>query len=154
MKSGSDLIRRRFISETLRTIIDGLGYNNETKGADECCGLGAMLDQTGLVVCLDQDSMGLLTAAGNRTTLHKEDRVYGVMQMFEFQLGNSAPGIDGQCTFSLEELNDQLGAALLEKDSILSQMHIYQGKVEPSKGWRLNRNLIISWESKKFYHRK
>ena len=81
------------------------------------------------VACIDQspesrekaqDSMGLLTAAGNRTTRHEEDRVYGIMQVFEFQLGNSASDIDENGSFSLEELNDQLGSALLEKHPILS----------------------------------
>lgn len=69
--------------------------------------------------------MGLLGAAGSRTTRHEEDRVYGIMQIFGFQLGNSAPDVDANCTLSLEELNDQLGASLMEKDPGASQMHIY-----------------------------
>ncbi|CAD6584681.1 MAG: hypothetical protein ASARMPREDX12_001727 [Alectoria sarmentosa] len=154
MKSSIDLCRLGFISETLQTIKDALSYDDKIREADGECGLSAMIDRTGLLVCLDQDSMGLLTAAGNRTTRHEEDRVYGIMQVFEFQLGNSASDIDENRAFSLEELNDQLGAALLEKTPILSQMHIYQGKVEPSKGWRLNKSSIVPPVSKVFYHRK
>lgn len=154
MKSRIDLCRLSFISETLQSIKGALGYDDKIREADEECGLGAMIDLTGLLVCLDQDSMGLLTAAGHRTTRHEEDRVYGIMQVFELQLGNSAPGIDENRAFSLEELNDQLGAALLVKDPILSQMYIYQGKVEPRKGWRLARCSIVPSESKVFYHRK
>lgn len=154
MKSRIDLCRLNFIGETLKSIRDALGYDDEIRGADGECGLGSMIDRTGLLVCLDQDSMGLLTAAGNRTTRHEEDRVYGIMQVFEFQLGNSAPDVDEHHTFSLEELNDQMGAALLEKDPVLSQMYIYQGQVEPTKGWRLNRSSIVPSESKVFYHRK
>ena len=98
-----------------------MSYDDKIREADGECGLSAMIDRTGLLVCLDQDSMGLLTAAGNRTTRHEEDRVYGIMQVFECQLGNSASDIDENRTFSLEELNDQLGAALLEKAPILGR---------------------------------
>ena len=154
MKSSVDLFRLRFISETLLTIKDALGYNDKIREADEECGLGAMIDRTGLLVCLNQDSMGLLTVAGNRTTRHEEDRVYGIMQVFEFQLGNSAPDADVNFNFSLEELNDQLGMALFTKDPIMSQMYINEGQVEPSKGWRLNKDCIVPSPSKSFYHRK
>ena len=147
MRSSIDLCRLSFISEALKTVKDALGYDDKTREAEEECGLGAMIDRTGLLVCLDQDSMGLLTAAGNRTTRHEEDRVYGIMQVFEFQLGSSAPDVDENYSFSLEELNDQLGMALFAKDPILSQMYINEGKVEPNKGWRLT-------PSKDFYHRK
>ncbi|KAL9064109.1 MAG: hypothetical protein Q9161_009080 [Pseudevernia consocians] len=79
MKSSIDLFRLRFISEAFETIKDALNYDEKTRKADGECGLGAMIDRTGLLVCLNQDSMGLLTAAGNRTTRHEEDRVYGII---------------------------------------------------------------------------
>ena len=154
MKCEMDLFRLRFISETLHHIKRALEGNDEIRRADEEFGLSAMIDRTGLLVCCDQDSMGLLGAAGNRTTCHEEDRVYGIMQVFGFQLGNSAPDVDENYTFSLEELNDQLGAALLEKDPVASQMHIYRGRVEPSKGWRFNRNSINPSVSRALNHRK
>lgn len=154
MKNSIDLCLLRFISETLQAIMDALGFDDQTRRADEECGLGAMINRTGLLVCLEQDLMGLLTAAGNRTTRNEEDRVYGIMQVFDFQLGTSAPDVDEDYDFSLEELNDQLGAALLAKDPIMSQMYTNKGKVEPSKGWRLNRNSIVPSGSKNFYHRK
>ena len=154
MKSSIDLCLLKFISETLQIIMNALGYDDQTRRADEECGLGAMIDSTGLLVCLERDLMGLLTAAGNRTTRHEEDRVYGIMKVFEFQLGNKAPDVDENYNFSLDELNDQLGAALLAKDPIMSQMYINEGKVEPSKGWRLNRKSIVPSGSKYFYHRK
>lgn len=151
MKSSIDHCRLQYISETLRVIKDALDYDEEIRGANESCGLGAMIDRTGLLVCLDQHSMGLLTAAGNRTTRHEEDHVHGIMQVFGFQLGISAPDIQEIRVFSLEEFNDQLGSALLEKDPVLSQMYIYGGIVKPSKGWRLDRSSIVPSESKVFY---
>ena len=154
MKCGIGLFRLRYLSETLQIIKRALDYNDEIRRADKECGLSAMIDRSGLLVCLDQDSMGLLGAAGSRTTRHEEDRVYGIMQVFGFQLGNSAPDVDVNYTFSLEELNDQLGAALLEKDPIASQMHIHQGRVEPSKGWRFDKNSITPSVCKVFHHRK
>lgn len=81
--------------------------------------------------------MGLLTAAGSRTTVHDEDRGYRIMQVFDFQLGIFAPGIDDNTRFSLEQLNDQLGTALMEKDPTMSQMHIFQSKIATGQAWRL-----------------
>ena len=126
MKSDIHLCRLYFIPEVLQSIKNALEYDGTTREADGECGLGTMIDGTGLLVCHDQDSMGLLTAAGNRTSRHEEDRVYGIMQVFDFKLGNSAPRMEVNRTFSLKELNDQLGAALLQKDPVLSQMYIYQ----------------------------
>lgn len=154
MKSSMDLCSLSGISETLKAIMDVLRHDDRARGADKECGLGAMINRTGLLVCFEKDLMGLLTAAGNRTTRKEEDRVYGIMQVFDFRLGSSAPDVDENYNFSLEELNDQLGAALLAKDPVMSQMYINEGKVEPSKGWRLNRNSIVPSGSKAFYHRK
>ena len=94
------------ICEILEWIKDSLDHDDEIRTADKECGLGAMIDRTGLLVCLEEDSMGLLTAARFRTTRNEEDRVYGIMQVFEFQLGASAPDVDPNRVFGLEELLD------------------------------------------------
>ena len=141
------------ICETLEWIKDSLDHNDEIRAADKECGLGAMIDRTGLLVCLEEDSMGLLAAARFRTTRNEEDRVYGIMQVFEFQLGASAPDVDPNRVFGLKELLDQLGAALLDKKPILSQAIALRGH-NLVKGWKLNRCSTIPAESRAFYHGK
>lgn len=131
-----------------------MAYNDERRQLDAGLGIGKMIDETGLSVCIDQDSMGLLTAAGNRTTVHEEDRVYGIMQVFGLQLGSSSPNMDSSRTFSLEELNDQLGAALLEQDPIMSQLFLHQSSYLPGKGWRISRHSIVPSAAKKFHSHK
>ena len=153
-KASIDLCPLRGISETFHAIKDALGFNDEMRNVDKECGLGAIIDKPGLLICLDKNPMGLLTAAGNRTTRQEEDRVYGIMQVFEFQLGSSAPGAEKYRTFSLEELNDQLGQALLEKDSLMSQMHVFQRRVKMGKGWRLGRSSTVPSEFKRIYQPK
>ena len=153
LKDSMDLCPLHGLSGTLHAIKDALDYNDELRNVDKYCGLSAVIDETGLLVCLDKNLMGLLTAAGNRTTRREEDRVYGIMQVFEFRLGNSAPDAEHR-SFSLEELNDQLGEALLERDPVMSQMYVYQRRVKLGKGWRLNRDSAVPTESKHIYHHK
>jgi len=42
------------------------------------------------------------------------DRVYGIMHVFDLQLGNSAPGYEAR-QHTVDELTDQLGHAILRK---------------------------------------
>lgn len=143
----------RFICETLELIKYALEYDDKIRRADKECGLSAMMDRTGLLVCLDQDSMALLTAAGYRTARNEEDRVYGIMQVFDLQLGSSSPDVDQNRAFSLGELLDQLGAALLDKESVLSRTYALRGH-DLIKGWQLNKRSITPSESNAFYHGK
>ncbi|KAL8791210.1 MAG: hypothetical protein Q9213_000167 [Squamulea squamosa] len=154
MKREVDLFQTSHFSDMLETFKDALGYNDFIQKIDEQCDLSAVIDKTGLLVCLNKNAMGLLTASGNRTTVHDEDRVYGIMQVFDLQLGNSAPDSDPNQHFSLEELNDQLGAALLTKEPVLSQMHFYGGVVAPGKGWRFDRTSTMPSKTQTFYHRR
>ena len=151
-KASIDICTIHGISDTLHAINYTLNANDELRNVDKYCGLSAMIDQTGLLICLDRNLMGLLTAAGNRTTRQEEDRVYGIMQVFEFRLGSSAPGVEEHRKFTLEELNDQLGQALMEKDSVKSQMHVFQSRVKMGHGWRLGRSSTVPSDFKRIYH--
>ncbi|KUI55294.1 hypothetical protein VP1G_10748 [Cytospora mali] len=51
----------------------------------------------------------LLVASKHRITRYEDDRIYGIMQVFELRLGKSAPGASGD-KFSLDELQTQLAA--------------------------------------------
>ena len=154
MKTDLGLIRLADITSFLSDIRYQSMIFNEKWKSNTKIGLATMIDQTGLLVCSDQDLMGLLTAASTRITRHEEDRVYGIMQVFGFQFGSSAPDSDAQRQFSLAELSDQFGSALLGEYPVLSQMHIHQDRIEPSKGWRLSQKSTVPLQLKKFHRDK
>jgi hypothetical protein len=104
-----------------------------------------MVEESGLQELFWGAPMVLLTAAQHRYTGpdRQEDRIYGIMQVFGFQLGKSAPGVDPHRHFKLPELEDQLGAALLEKYPVMSQLHIHNLPPTPGKGWRIGSHSSI-----------
>lgn len=84
----------------------------------------------------------LLSAAQYRQTSpdNVTDRIYGIMQVFDLRLGKSRPGADAAKDLSLLELEDELGAELMQKQSILSQLYVHRQEPEHGRWWRLGRN--------------
>ncbi|KAF1809214.1 hypothetical protein P152DRAFT_516830 [Eremomyces bilateralis CBS 781.70] len=87
----------------------------------------------------------LLRASQKRTvkTKRANDRVYGIMQVFNLKLGRSAPDCPPDREFDLNDLQDQLGAALIAKSPIMSQMFFHTKPVPPGKGWRIGPHVGI-----------
>jgi len=105
----------------------------------------ARLQRTGLLGLYMEFPVELLMAAHFRTVGPKRisDRVYGIMQVFDLKLGksalNSPPGRD----YSLQELEDQLGSALLEQNQDLSQMFVHTRPAVPGQAWRIGRHTQV-----------
>ncbi|KAL1639159.1 hypothetical protein SLS58_008246 [Diplodia intermedia] len=57
---------------------------------------------------------------------NQQDRVYGIMQIFNLKLGNSNPATPAGQRFSVEQLQDQLWTALLEKYPLMSQLFVHK----------------------------
>lgn len=97
--------------------------------------------------------MNLLAASQHRQVgpNNREDRVYGIMQIFDLQLGKSSPTADPTHHFTLDELEDELGAALLEKYPVMSQMHTHTSRSTPGKAWRLSHASRIPWLCTELY---
>lgn len=98
------------------------------------------IEESGLVQLYERCPTGLLAMAQYRRTGpdNTTDRIYGIMQVFDLRVGKSRPGADPGHAFTLDELQDELGAALMTKDPVLSQLHIYQSPTALGKGWRVN----------------
>lgn len=78
-------------------------------------------------------SLLLYSAARYRTTTNPLDRIYGIMQAFEFSLGTSKePGKQ----FTLPELEDQLGEALNSLSPMTAQMHVHTTPPVLGSAWR------------------
>lgn len=95
------------------------------------------IQKSGLGLLHSDSPIILYTGARFRNTTFELDRVYGIMQTFEIHLGTSVEGAENQI-FTLVELEDQLGAALMEKWPIRSQFHIHTKAAALGKSWRIS----------------
>jgi hypothetical protein len=132
----------KHICELLFTVRGALRYNDKIRRIDLQYGLSDLINKTWLLDAIQGNHMGLLMASRNRTTEYEDDRVYGIMQVFGFQLGKSAPEAISGYKYSLDDLSDQLGEVLLLQSPILSQLHVHTSAVEHGKAWRL---AILLW---------
>lgn len=93
----------------------------------------------------------LLAASQARTTSRDEDRVYAVMQVFDVQVGKSAPDVVTGATrttaFTLEQLRLQLAAAVLAKYPVASQLMIQPPDWPAHKTWMVHPAMSIPQSS-------
>lgn len=98
-----------------------------------------VIAERGLIALRARNTMALLGAAMYRTTSVSADRVYGIQQVFDLRLGKtSLDGVYGASP-SLSELEDELGEALLTKEPILSQSHVFMQPVPAKDRWRISK---------------
>ena len=79
----------------------------------------------------------LYTGARFRKTRYQLDRIYGIMQTFDLRLGSAAEGAENK-DFTLLELEDQLGTALMETWPVRSQFHIHTKPAMFGRAWRVS----------------
>ena len=99
--------------------------------------INSMLRHRGLVALASRNPMALYAATSYRRTRNEVDRIYAIQQVFNLQLGSSAPGIFNQ-PVHLVMLEFELGARMLRKYPVLSQMHVFNEPVEPGRGWKIS----------------
>ncbi|KAI0140731.1 hypothetical protein BJ166DRAFT_109548 [Pestalotiopsis sp. NC0098] len=92
----------------------------------------------------------LLTASHLRQCSRPTDRVYGIMQIFELQLGRSRPGME-QADFSLEDLTFALGAELIMRYPVASQLIVQHSGCPQGQAWRVHANSTLAEESHDFW---
>jgi len=82
--------------------------------------------------------MALLPVARFRTTTRPEDRVYGIMQVFGFKLGGARNGSAASSSYTLAELEDELGEALIQAYPLQSQCFVFTEPPPVGKGWHIS----------------
>ncbi|KAJ9609816.1 hypothetical protein H2200_006145 [Cladophialophora chaetospira] len=100
--------------------------------------------RAGLQGPLSTSPVQVLACARFRTTEYELDRVYGIMQIFgdEFRVGKTRVARSG-CeamtppSFTLPELEDELGALILEKFPSTSQLFQHDTPPLAGKAWRI-----------------
>ncbi|KAF2252745.1 hypothetical protein BU26DRAFT_560101 [Trematosphaeria pertusa] len=101
------------------------------------------INERGLIALRARNSMALLGAATLRNASVSVDRVYGIQQVFGFRLGNSSLRSEPNQTFTLQELEDQLGENLLITEPFLSQSHVFLRAVPLRDCWKMNARSVV-----------
>ena len=81
--------------------------------------------------------LALLSAAKYRFASEDQDHIYGIMQVFRYRLGTSAPEARPDRSYTRSELTAQLGEAMFHDRLVQSQLHAFTEPVERGKGWHL-----------------
>ena len=89
--------------------------------------------------------LGLLSASNFREVRPEEEnnRVYGIMQALGFQLGVSAPDAPIGKKYTLADLEDQMGTAILREYPLISQLHVFDTPPLKGTGWRISRDSTV-----------
>lgn len=119
---------------------------------DEASGLSNAIEKVGLAAIAMDNPIALLPAVRFRRATFQEDYVYGIMQVFGFQLGVSSPGVDPDVHFELPELEHQFGKTLLETFPVLSQLHVHREFKQGIHRWRPNVTSILPEICRKVPH--
>lgn len=96
-----------------------------------------ILEESGFAIHFLSNPNVSYGAAAYRTTKHPLDRVYGIMQVYGFRLGESArPDIE----VTMAELEEQLGEALVNKSPLLAQMFVHTREPAQHKSWMITQH--------------
>lgn len=85
----------------------------------------------------------MYTLAYQRKASRELDRIYGIMALYNIQVGSAVIGADTERKYTLEELEDEFVLALNVKSTFLGQsfMHIEKPKLE--KSWKITQNARV-----------
>lgn len=113
-----------------------------TRDYPELVELMDLVHRTGLAALFCNNPMGLLGVSYNRNPTNELDRVYGIMQTLgtNFRVGTNSDHV-----YTLRELEDELGASILQTYPVLSQMHVHAQAPAIGAGWRVQGNSRIPW---------
>ncbi|KAF2122739.1 heterokaryon incompatibility protein-domain-containing protein, partial [Lophiotrema nucula] len=107
-----------------------------------------LAEKYGLDALSSHNPMLLYAQARHRVASRTEDRVYGIMQVFRFRLGRSSISWNKMQTFSLPDLELQLGVSLAASFPILSQLHVHSRVVTGRQAWRVSHtSMSPGWDT-------
>ncbi|KAI1748948.1 hypothetical protein F4782DRAFT_550304 [Xylaria castorea] len=119
-----------------------------------------MIERTGLHHLADRDRLTLYSCSGERNAMDEKDRIYGIMQIWNFQVGAAASAQlllpaaaeeteeqdqdslrqKARREWTLEDLELELGKCLLFELPIESQIQVHEMPVENRQSWRISRS--------------
>jgi hypothetical protein len=107
-----------------------------------------MYTRKGLRALATRNPIATYEAATNRQTSYEVDRVYGIQQIFNCRIGNTAVhAASMSCQFSLHELEEQLGLELLNHLPAASQFHVFTKPITLASKWRIQTYSMVPGDS-------
>ena len=106
-------------------------------------GLISMLERTGLHALADRDRTTLYACATARQAHDPNDRIYGIMQVWNFQLGKAAPGASLNRKWTTDELALEFGKKLLDEFPVESQLHVHKSAPPGRQSWRVSNTSAV-----------
>lgn len=97
-----------------------------------------MIERHGLLALSQNSPFALYSASRRRQCFSDWDKVYGIQQVFDFRVGNTIEGTDPSINYDRITLEAQLGALMLRKYPVNSQLHVFTEPVEPGRGWHIS----------------
>lgn len=93
------------------------------------------IDKAGFNSLHADNPIMLYGVARFREAKYPLDRVYAIMQIFGLRLGET---VQPERSFSLAELEDQLGEALVMRSPLLSQLFVHLRPPQTGRSWRIS----------------
>ena len=96
-------------------------------------------------------------AAQLRNATNAEDRIYGIMALYNMQVGDAAPNASQRKNPSLPELEREFASTLNAKSPLLGQLFVHAGPGQlRGKSWEISRDIRVpydfaNWDEQKFY---
>ncbi|KAJ4391870.1 hypothetical protein N0V93_005490 [Gnomoniopsis smithogilvyi] len=85
----------------------------------------------------------MFTLAYQRQATNQLDRIYGIMALYNIQVGAAANGADVARQYSLSELEDEFTRALNSKSSFLGQSFLHIEKPSPGRSWKITQHARV-----------
>ena len=105
--------------------------------------LRRIIDESGLDFRLCPNPNIQYAAARFRKTSYLEDRIYAIMQVYGYRLGNSAPSLRKIRHIGLEELELQFLTALTSQSVVLSQAFQHREVPEAGQSWCITNDIRV-----------
>lgn len=83
------------------------------------------------------------TTAPRRQATNEPDRIYGVMSLYNIQVGAAVPGVGNSKRYTLDELKDEFAAALNKKSILLAQLFLHVERPQVGNTWKITQNARI-----------
>lgn len=85
----------------------------------------------------------MFTQAYQRRASYELDRVYGIMNLYNIQVGAAIPGADVTRKYTLLELENEFALALNFKSAFLGQSFIHVERPRPRESWKITQSARV-----------